>query len=492
MLKRVASPDVQGLTIGVAVLVAGLLIGGVFVVLDTSTYDLAGGLIVAPIIIAISLPAFVRQARREGDPRVLKILIIALAVKLLGAAVRYYITFYVYGSADANSYHREGLMISQQLWGGTAFADLSLPGYGSIFEGTPFISLLTGLVYSVIGPTKLGGFMVFSWLAFWGLFLFYRAFVIAVPEGRSRQYAFFLFFIPSLLYWPASLGKDSWMVFGLGIAAFGAARALSGTPLRGLVISALGLWLTAIVRPHIAAMFVLGLAVAFIVQRSPRTRGSLHPIARIVGLAGIVVLAAILLSRTAEFLQVPSLNASGVVGELEAVSERSDYGGSEFDPTIVRSPADLPLALVTVLYRPFPFEANNFLALAVSIEALLLLCLTLGRLRWLWAAVKESRRQPFLILALAYVGIFVVAFSSFPNFGLLVRERVQVLPFLLALLCVPPAPKNDMTRSGPPAARTTDKLLLGRRKIETVREPLAAPPRSMVAEGGASAVRRRE
>jgi hypothetical protein len=149
-----------------------------------------------------------------------------------------------------------------------------------------------------------------------------------------------------------------------------------------------------------------------------------------------------------------------VVGELEAVSERSDYGGSEFDPAIVRSPIDLPLALVTVLYRPFPFEANNLLALAVSIEALFLLCLTLGRLRWIWAAVKGARGQPFLILAIAYVGMFVVAFSSFPNFGLLVRERVQVLPFFLALVCVPPAPKPETTGSGPLVAQSEHEQAL--------------------------------
>jgi hypothetical protein len=458
MLKRAVSFDARGLIIPVSVLAMGILVGGVFLVLDTSSYNLAGGLIVAPIIFAVSLPAFVRQARREDDPRVLKILIVALSVKLIASLVRYYITFHVYDSADASSYHREGLLISQQLWGGTGFFQLSLPGYSSLFEGTPFISVLTGLVYSVIGPTKLGGFMVFSWMAFWGIFLFYRAFVIAVPEGRSRQYAYFLFFIPSLLYWPASLGKDSWMLFALGVAAFGAARALSGTPLRGLTVSVLGMWSAAIVRPHIAAMFALALAVAFIVQRAPRPRGWLHPLVRIVGIAGIVILAAVLLSKTAEFLQVPSLNASGVVGELEAVSERSDYGGSEFDPVIVRSPADLPLALVTVLYRPFPFEANNLLAFAVSIETLFLLCLTLGRLRWIWAAVKGARRQPFLILAMAYVGMFVVAFSSFPNFGLLVRERVQVLPFFLALLCVPPATKPEPMESGPLVAQSGHEL----------------------------------
>jgi hypothetical protein len=39
---------------------------------------------------------------------------------------------------------------------------------------------------------------------------------------------------------------------------------------------------------------------------------------------------------------------------------------------------------------------------------------------------------------LLYAGLFIFAFSGVANFGLLVRERVQVLPLILILLTVPP------------------------------------------------------
>ena len=41
----------------------------------------------------------------------------------------------------------------------------------------------------VTGPTKLGGFLVFSWLGFWGLYLAFRAFRIAFPDDDYRRYA---------------------------------------------------------------------------------------------------------------------------------------------------------------------------------------------------------------------------------------------------------------------------------------------------------------
>ena len=102
--------------------------------------------------------------------------------------------------------------------------------------GTEFIRLVTGVVYIATGPTKFGGFVVFGWLGFWGLYCFYRAFRIAFPAGDHRRYAILLFFLPSLLYWPSSIGKESWMLFTLGIVAYGAALVLTYRPHGYLVL----------------------------------------------------------------------------------------------------------------------------------------------------------------------------------------------------------------------------------------------------------------
>ena len=87
---------------------------------------------------------------------------------------------------------------------------------------------LTGIIYTVFRPSLPIGFLVFSWLGFLGLFWFYRAFQLAVPEGRSHTYARFVFFLPSLLFWPSSIGKEAWMMCTLGPAAFWAAKLLAG------------------------------------------------------------------------------------------------------------------------------------------------------------------------------------------------------------------------------------------------------------------------
>src|SRR5207245_201970 len=108
--------------------------------------------------------------------------------------------------------------------------------------------LLCGAVYAVVGPSRRSAFLAFSWLGFWGLFLFDRAFAIAVPEGRPGSYSRLVFLLPSLNYWTSAMAKEPWMVLSLGTAAHGSARAVSGAPRSGLAQAALGAAGAAIMR----------------------------------------------------------------------------------------------------------------------------------------------------------------------------------------------------------------------------------------------------
>ena len=116
------------------------------------------------------------------------------------------------------------------------------------------------------------------------------------------------------------------------------------------------------------------------------------------------------------------------------VSDRTAEGGSEFVPSIVDSPARAPLATVTVLFRPFVFETHNLQSLLAAIEGTALMIFCLVRFRWEWAAIRSLRRQPYVVFCLVYSFLFIVAYSSYANFGLLARQRVQLYPLFLVLL----------------------------------------------------------
>ena len=50
------------------------------------------------------------------------------------------------------------------------------------------------------------------------------------------------------------------------------------------------------------------------------------------------------------------------------------------------------------------------------------------------------------MLCFVYSIIFIYTFAALGNLGLIERERVMLLPFLLVLLCIPRAPKGSPPR----------------------------------------------
>jgi hypothetical protein len=403
-----------------------------------SAYGVWGAVILAPILVALTLPMLARQSARENDRTLYWILVLALVVKLIGALIRDYVAFDVYGGvADAASYHDWGVELAPQL------RQLDFDTILPTLTGTDFIRFFTGLVYALIGPSRLGGFLLYSWLGFVGLFFFYRAFRVAVPEGRARGYAWLLFFLPSLVFWPSGIGKEAWMMFTLGVAAFGAARILSGATAKGLVPFGLGLWLAAIVRPHIAGLMAISIGAAYFLKRPERQLGPIGPIVKTLGLAVLALVAALLVVRADEFLEESGINTGpGVTSVLEQTAERTGQGSSQFAPSILESPARTPEAVFAVLYRPFLTDAHNTQSALAALEGTFILGLTLVRLRWLLYAARSMRRVSYVGFAFVYTGLMILALSSIGNFGLLVRQRVQLLPLFLVLLLIPPREKG--------------------------------------------------
>jgi hypothetical protein len=210
------------------------------------------------------------------------------------------------------------------------------------------------------------------------------------------------------------------------------------------------------VRPHVAGLLALALGTAYVLRPIRKELGALGPIAKVAGVVTVSVLALVLVAYTDRFLEESAIDTGGgVTAVIRETTERTSQGGSGFEPSVLESPVRAPLAVVTVLFRPFIFEAHNVTAAVAALETTFLLGLTILRFRWIWGAIRSFRRRPYVAMALVYTGLFVLAFSGFANFGLLTRERVQLLPFFLLLLVIPPSgdgraasPRRKEARAG--------------------------------------------
>jgi hypothetical protein len=215
------------------------------------------------------------------------------------------------------------------------------------------------------------------------------------------------------------------------------ARATTGGIPIGILCVAAGLGGVTLLRPHVALTMFSGIALAGLVSRSRKGTG-FSGVLRIVLFGVLFVVGAFLAASTSQFFGVDSLNTETVNQTLANAEGRTSEAGSSFTPINVGgNPALFPIAAATVLYRPFPFEVSNPVAAATALEGVFLMWMTWTARRRLRSLFRSMRRYPFVAYCVGISITFIYAFSSFSNFGILARQRCQVLPFFLALLCLP-------------------------------------------------------
>lgn len=442
--QRRAPTDPATLVAGFGVAAVALGVPLLLSMMQRTAYETWGGVVVAIVLVLVSVPLIYRVSARHGA-RIAQIVALALALKLVAAVVRYYFAFEVYGGqADASVYIRWGSDLAESFRQGIFSVDVG----SSRFIGTGFMRYVSGLAFVVIGSSALGAFFFFSWLSLLGLWGFFRAFQVALPEADHSRYALLLFFVPTLLYWPSSIGKEAWMLLCLGITAYGAAKVLVRRP-GGYPPLVAGLAGVVMVRPHIAALVCIALAAGYL-RRSRRGKAPvLGPLPQVVGLALLVVATFFVIDRTQDFfdLEEPETLATGTEAILELAELRTATGGSSFTAVGFSSPADLPMATLTVLFRPFPWEANNQQMLLTSLEGMALLGLTLLSWRRVWAGITGAWANPYLRFAAVFALGFVIAYASISNFGILARQRAQLYPLLFVFLAMPVRRRVDTALS---------------------------------------------
>ena len=391
----------------------------------TSHRPTGAGLVVIPVLCAVAYPIIRRMAATEESYDLAGLAWLALGTKFAATYLR------LLGGVDSVSYDNEGARLADSF----RALDFGAPAGRSI-PGTGTVRYFTGLVHLVTNSSYVATFLVFSFLAFVGVLFFIRAFAIGIPGGNRKRYAILLFFWPSLLFWPSSIGKESMMMFGLGLASLGAARILARMP-RGLVLLLLGLGATGLVRPHVSLIVVTAMLVG-LVFRAPVGNSFSASLAKLVCIATLLVVGGVVAGATARFLELEDLSGTEAVNQaLNQTEEQTAQGGGQFTPARVNTPVDYPWAFVTVLFRPLVIEVGGALGALSAVEGMVLAALGVASLIRFLRHVGKIRQSAYLAYALTFVLTFCYLFSAIANFGILTRQRSQVLPFVMVCLALP-------------------------------------------------------
>jgi hypothetical protein len=394
-------------------------------------------LVEIPLLLLVTSPLFMFASRSETRFDLGGLL-------ATGLVLRFAATYYRYlHASDGATYHLAGVDLAK------AYRQFNFgvdPGFP--VPGTGGMRIIAGAAEVLTNSNEFGTFLLFSWLGFLGCYFLYRAFATALPDADHLRYGLLVFLWPTLLFWPSSIGKDCWMLFGVGLAAWGGAKVLTRRP-GGYTLMVVGLLAGSFVRPHVSLLFLIAFSAALIVGRRRERPGALTPgsVAKVAGVVVLVLLGALLATRTATLLQANDITSAADTG-LD-LSVRTDLGGSAFNAPNPHNPIGYVEAAVTVLYRPLLFEAHGTEAFVTSLEAMTLFALTVLSWRRLKGLPRRLRSEPYVFLALVFVLVFIFAFGTISNFGILARQRSVMMPFFFVLLSVYPLrPRQVEPRPG--------------------------------------------
>ena len=391
------------------------------------------GVVVLPILLMIVKPIFEKMGDAETEFDLYGLLLAGFGLKMAATFFRFL------GGVDSVVYHKVGLELAEEFKRGNFGADT-----GRKIPGTGSVRYFTGLVEVLTGGSYFASYLVFSFLGFFGLVFFYRATVLAYPLCRRSRLAKLTFLWPSLLFWPSSIGKEALMLFSLGLATYGLANLFEGRT-SGFAELALGVVGAGLIRPHVAGIMFAGAGAAYLVRRSS---GGLSGAATKLVVVGCLAAGLFYANSAAQASLGVDGGGGGLTAALDQTEQQTGQGGAQFTPARVSSPAELPWAVVTVLFRPFPHEAHNVEALIASLESIVLLGFAVASVRDYPAVFSRIRREAYPMMAVGYVLTFSFLFSAVGNFGILTRQRAQVLPILFILLALPAAKSRVV-----PAAR---------------------------------------
>lgn len=402
-------------------------------------------LAVAAVLAWLGVVIAKKVARSDPYRSLAGVMIASVLLHLLCAPLQIYVVDHFYnGVADWLRYNHQGALLAD-MWRNGHFG-LAGSGVNGIL-GSGSVSIAGGVVMTLVGPDQLAAFFVCAWLAYVGSVFFYLAVRVTFPRADRRWYAILIFLFPSLLFWTADVSKEAFMLFGLGVTAYGVALVMARQR-TGYLYMVGGGALSLFIRPNEIVILALGFALAMVVRavmasatgslRRPRNAFTMGAV--FVFVAGAVVITTY---EAVHFLH--TITGSGVGNSLNTLAANNQGSGAGFGSSAVAyssNPLLYPRDIYTVLFDPLPFSAHSVTQLFAAVENTLILFVVLWSLPRLRRLPRVCQQRPYVLMAVFYSGVFVFTFAALGNLGLITRERTLLLPFLFVVLAFP------MARSG--------------------------------------------
>jgi len=387
--------------------------------------------------------------------------------KLLFASVFGAIYIYYYGGADTTAYWRGAEKLNNLLWQSPTdyFAEMisepiaenivlrfnSTTGYPPIWiyadDGSFFVSKILSVFMIFCGQSYLVLTLVMGYvtaIASWKVFELVRSYKITTDWFAALS----ILFIPSVGFWCAGISKDTIVlvsVFYLLHHLFGIANKTVKSRGRSLLLVLLFGWILYSTRSFmlftVAAPIALALSTRLAKQykESAVLKNILRFFILFIGFGGFLIFlryqGEVFAKTTNEYLTEAAIQQDDFANNKSYGDKRYDLEITDYSPFGMLKVA--PRAILTAFYRPGIWEARSPLLLISGLETTLFIYLTLififkGNLARKIRVIRNNELLIFSILFALILGFFAGFTSGL--FGVLVRFKAPLLPFLLIVL----------------------------------------------------------
>lgn len=274
-----------------------------------------------------------------------------------------------------------------------------------------------------------------------------------IPEIQSKYLIGVLLFIPSVSFWATGISKDTFSIISIFYILhhfFDLIRKQSKNRSFSIFSILLFSYILFQIRPFILAVVIGPICIMYLLNISHRFNNFklLKHIYNTILFTGVIGLLFIGINR-----YFTSENLSNSASLNDAITIQNDFRdnketyGSEQDKRYNLNITDtsplslikvVPITIITGFYRPFIWEALRPSLILNGIESVVFLYMTL--LFFINSPVKRLKlilNNPILVFLLIFVLLmaFITGFTSI-LFGVLIRLRAPLLPFLGLLLLV--------------------------------------------------------
>ncbi|MBL8678064.1 MAG: hypothetical protein JNK05_02815 [Myxococcales bacterium] len=413
--------------------------------------DLVVSMVVLALMASVGFAAIQRLPAKERT-----LPFVSLGVHLLTAPLLLAVMDYIWVASDVHYYFETGKTLTRLMradfarWAPEVVKfTLQMPNdlavlFPEDFSGAYSTSSMlgvAGLLMFVFNDARYASFIAVAGVAFLGKLASYQGVRIALPAMEPRRVAIAMLLIPSVIFWSSGVVKESFAVTGLGILMLWIARATSRSLVTSPHLLVLGALPVYLFKPYLLFPFTLAAGAWIALTRLKSSNAAVKPVYLLGASAAVVGLVAALSVAFPEF-------SPAKLGE--STSQMQQYGaeagggsaytlGNAQTQSLSGQLAFAPIALVTVLVRPFVFEVRNFSMLIASGEATLMLVLLIqlfrkNSLREVFRAVLRSPPLAFCMVFTLIAGMAIGLATS--NFGTLSRYRIPMMPYYAMLVLV--------------------------------------------------------